>query len=78
MAVYTDGMHLVADTEAELHTFAQSMGLRRTWYQDHATHPHYDLTTGNAYRRALELGAVIVTAREILRLCEKVKMAHRI
>ncbi|KKN06478.1 hypothetical protein LCGC14_1076950 [marine sediment metagenome] len=64
--ILTDGVHLVSDTSlAELHKFAQSMGLERHWFQVHREHPHYDLTTLDAYRRALRHGAVKVTAREL-------------
>lgn len=43
--------HMWADTEAELHTFAASIGLKRVWFQhkkdlDGYGLPHYDLTTG--------------------------------
>ena len=35
--------HLMADTEEELHNFASQFGLRREWFQNHPTHPHYDV-----------------------------------
>lgn len=55
--------HLTADTIEELHSFAQSIGLRREWYQHHRRLPHYDLTRS---RRDLALarGAVFIPARE--------------
>ena len=46
--VYTDGVHLVADTEEELHKFAQKIGLKRSWYQDKSHYPHYDLKVMDA------------------------------
>ncbi len=66
MMVQTDGVHLVADTLAELHSFAQAMGLKRAWFQNHPRHPHYDLTTRRAANRAIDRGAVLVDAREVL------------
>lgn len=66
--IYTDGTHLVADTEDELHRFAQALGLQRKWYQCPDSHPHYDLTTKNKSRQALDRGAKMVTAREVLRI----------
>jgi len=30
--VYTDGIHLVADSLEELHEFAHKIGLKREWY----------------------------------------------
>lgn len=38
--------HLYADTLTELHNFAASIGLRRSWFQDSPTLKHYDLTAG--------------------------------
>jgi len=49
--------HLVADTLAELHTFAEKLGLKRAWFQDNRKIPHYDLTPGKS-REAIALGAV--------------------
>jgi len=54
MSVYVDKLihwgwrlgpscHLFADTEGELHAFAKSIGLRRSWFQP-KSFPHYDLT----------------------------------
>jgi len=54
--------HLTADTKAELHRFAASLGLRRDWFQDDdlpGSLPggwHYDVTD-SVRRRALALGA---------------------
>lgn len=61
---FRDGScHLTADTEAELHAFARSIGLRRSWFQDHPIHPHYDLTKRKR-ELAVEKGAVFKSARE--------------
>lgn len=49
--------HLVADTLDELHTFADDLGLKRTWFQGHASYPHYDITMG-IRAKALQLGAM--------------------
>lgn len=38
----------------ELHAFARRIGLKREWFQDHATLPHYDLTPA---MRSKALGA---------------------
>lgn len=60
--------HMVSDTsEAELHAFAARIGLKRAWAQlrPRASAAHYDLTPR---RRAiaLQLGAVEVTARDLV------------
>lgn len=37
--------HMTADTRAELHAFAASIGLKRAWFQDKPNGRwHYDLT----------------------------------
>ncbi len=55
--------HLFADTRAELHDFADVLGLRRDWFQDAPTTWHYDVTEGKRMR-AIQLGARAVTWRE--------------
>lgn len=49
--------HLVADSLDELHAFAGALGLRRSWFQERASYPHYDVTT-EVRDRALRLGAL--------------------
>lgn len=70
--------HLIADTQAELHAFAQRLGLRREWFQDPvvsgrprakpntraAENWHYDVTDSKR-TQALALGAVPVSWREL-------------
>src|SRR5882672_2781938 len=57
--------HLVSDTSLEeLHRFAESLGLRREWFQEKSI-PHYDLT-GEVYDLALERDAKLVSSREIV------------
>jgi hypothetical protein len=55
--------HLTADTLDELHAFASRLGLRRAWFQEHSSAPHYDLTPSKR-EQALALGAVFKSARE--------------
>lgn len=76
MAVYVDEAiwpwrgkkwaHLMADDLDELHRFAASIGLQRSWFQNTGDHPHYDVTEG--YRkRAIVNGAIAVTGLEMVR-----------
>ena len=62
---FSDGScHLTCEGDIEvLHAFAARLGLRREWFQDHPRHPHYDLTRSKR-RRAVQLGAVEVRAKE--------------
>ena len=71
--IYTDGIYLVADTEAELHEFALKIGLKREWYHRHKGHPHYDLTTDSAIMRAIKNGAEIARRSDILRKAREMK-----
>lgn len=82
MAVYVDNeripwrgkiwCHLVADTLDELHAFAASLGLKRSWFQGHASYPHYDVTM-SMRERALERGAVRVGKTEMLNSARKLR-----
>jgi hypothetical protein len=64
--------HLTADTEAELHEFAERLGLRRAWYQRQCKgcrpgrcyHWHYDVTDSRR-TAAIRLGARAITWREM-------------
>lgn len=78
MAVYVDEMtdwgwrlgpscHMIADSDEELHLFAERIGLRRRWVQTHRRFGlHYDLTASRR-ARAVEAGAVEVSARDLVR-----------
>lgn len=50
----------------ELHQFAESIGMRRAWFQQHPTLPHYDLTP-NRRRLAVRAGATEVNMLEYMR-----------
>ena len=72
--VYTDKIHLVADSLDELHLFAKSIGLKRHFYEGvRKGHPHYDLTNKYILTKALDAGAIIVNSREILRISKLLK-----
>lgn len=61
--------HMTADTLAELVAFARRIGMRDAWLQqrDRADRYHYDLTASRR-ARAVELGAVEVSSRELVAL----------
>ena len=66
---YNHSCHLIADTVAELHSFAASLGLKESWFQS-KTIPHYDLTR-NKRREAVTLGAKEIdfaSARRFIKL----------
>ncbi len=55
--------HMTADTEHELHAMAEAIGHQRSWFQAHASVPHYDVVPSRR-QRALDAGAVFKPARE--------------
>lgn len=52
----------------ELHQFAQSIGLKQSWFQNINNHHHYDLSLSKR-QEAITAGAVEVSTVEMLRLC---------
>lgn len=50
----------------ELHAFAASLGLKRSWFQNRPGYPHYDLSE-NMRRLAIRKGAQAVTGIELIR-----------
>jgi hypothetical protein len=59
--------HVAADSEAELHAFAERIGLKRHFFHAGAKHVHYDLAE-ELRATALAAGAVEVTSRELARI----------
>ena len=58
--------HLTTDGDLEeLHVFAEKLGMKRAWFQPHATLPHYDLVPSKR-ALAVRLGAREITTQEIL------------
>lgn len=55
--------HMVADTLGELHAMAESIGMRRAWFQPFSF-PHYDLAKARR-AEAVRLGAVEVDRQGI-------------
>lgn len=85
MAVYVDqsrdwgwrlgpSCHLIADTLDELHAFAARIGMKRSWFQNKASGPHYDLTVGKR-AQAVALGAVELDNRAFVVKLREVRLA---
>lgn len=66
---YKFSCHLVADTVAELHSFAACLGLKRSWFQNKII-PHYDLTA-NKRREAVKLEAIEIDKKKFAELFRK-------
>lgn len=81
MAIYVDPIHdwgangkwchMATDGDIqELHDMAQRIGLKRTWFQDHPLHPHYDLRPSKRLM-AVGRGAIEVTRVELVERCSR-------
>lgn len=60
--------HMGSDNIDELHEMANKLGLKREWFQDKKHHPHYDISKGMKLK-AIELGAVEVSDKQLIRSC---------
>jgi hypothetical protein len=70
--IYTDGIHLIADTLPELHKFALSIGLKRHFFEGvKKRHPHYDLTNEKIKAKALQAGAERISSKEIVSILKE-------
>lgn len=61
----TEWCHMWSDHKdpEELHLFAENIGLRKAWFQDHPLLAHYDLTP-NKRKQALKKGAQFKSGME--------------
>ncbi len=62
--------HLWGENIGDLHSFAARLGLRREWFQDRASFPHYDLSP-QMRLRAIERGACVTSLRHFLKMRAK-------
>lgn len=69
--VYTDGVHLTADSLDELYNYANKIGLNPDWidFMGRTIHPHFDIC-GHVRKRVLEdINVKKVTCKDLVRLC---------
>jgi hypothetical protein len=59
----------------ELHNMAQAIGLKRDWFQQHKTLPHYDITP-NKIDLAVQHGAIVVDHETLVRKCSSIFKAR--
>ena len=52
----------------EFHRFAESIGLKRSWFQDHRVCPHYDLV---ASKRVLAIRKGAIVDRNLVNICKR-------
>lgn len=63
--------HMIAETDEELHDMADKLGLKRKWFQP-TPYPHYDICQTKR-KLAVDLGAIEVTVRELVKAARKWK-----
>lgn len=84
--VYVDNMqagykrmvmcHMVADTDDELHTMANKIGVARKWHQKSGTpHSHYDICKAKR-ALAIQFGAVEIDRRELAQIIQRKRAAE--
>jgi hypothetical protein len=63
--VYTDGVHMIADSLEELHNFARLIHLNKCWfsYSRNGKIPHYDLMKSKLGRSKMLKEAIVNGAR---------------
>ena len=82
MAVYVDESihkygrmvmcHMIADTLDELHTMADIIGVKRKWFQDKSSFPHYDICKAKRVI-AVDHGAVEVDRRGLVEAMRRIR-----
>ena len=70
--VYTDGMHLVAESLAELCAYADKIGLNREWLQlkGKNIHPHLDICGKVKQRVLADKNVKQISQKEIVKICQ--------
>jgi hypothetical protein len=67
--------HMIADSINELHEMADILGVKRKWFQDKATKPHYDICKKKKML-ALNYGAKLINDMEIIIKLQTNNHAH--
>ena len=64
--IWYDGIHMMTDCDdlEELHAEAERIGMSRAKFQDHPTHPHYDVWGAPARKLTVNCGS-----KDLLRRC---------
>lgn len=64
--------HMIADSLHELHAMAQRLGLKRRWFQDSGSFPHYDICLSKR-ALAVQYGAVEVGRKELVKIMKELR-----
>lgn len=65
---YNESCHLFHSENnlEELHSFAMKLGLKKDWFHNHKSIPHYDLTKRKRIK-AIKLGAVEMNIKKFIK-----------
>lgn len=76
--LYFDGVHLTADSLQELHTYAESIALKRCWFHAACKHPHYDIVSPSKLQAVTKDSQIKrVKSREILLISKQLIRVNR-
>lgn len=64
--------HMIGDTLEELHEMADRIGIKREWFQEDASTPHYDLSKTRR-KLALEAGAIELDRKEFVAVIQRLR-----
>lgn len=64
---FRSACHLIADSISELHNFAARIGLKRAWFQEGSSLPHYDLTASKR-KQAIKHGAIEIDGKTMAKM----------
>lgn len=64
--------HMTADSIAELHEFANSIGIKRCWWHSGSLYPHYDINVEQRLK-AIENGAKAINSKELVGIAKKLR-----
>jgi Protein of unknown function (DUF4031) len=68
---WTVWSHMFADSVDELHAMADSLGLKRIWFQNKHNFPHYDVVPSKR-NLAIRFGAKAVTQEESIAIWDRI------
>ena len=73
--IYSDGIHVVSDIGLEdLHTYCQSVGIKRCWYHSSSKHKHYDIPKRKRATFFVDHPEVKqISGKEIVEICKKLE-----
>lgn len=68
--------HMVADSLEELHDMAGKLGLRREWFQQSGSLPHYDICLTKR-KQAIKMGASEISRKDLVQKIRQHRNASR-